>query len=769
MGLKQTQKNSENKKGIIEQKQSSKFSTGIYIALLLFICVVFFHKVVFGIGNFWEDLVYQEFPHRIFARDCLLHFSFPHWNPYTFGGMPFFAATHTGILYPTNLLLSFLPLGRGAFWYALELSIVLHIFIAGITMFMFCRYRSLSRLSSLFASVSYMLCGFFVVHIIHSLMLYILAWLPLIMLFMHRGVQKDKKTDFIGAGLVLGVTIFAGHPQVTFYEFLFLGAFALYLLLYVSEKRLSHGMLLSLMFVIAGGLAMVLLLPAAELSKESTRVSWTFQMASEGSMSFRQLSTLIIPKLFGGTNAPNPWREELSFWLNDSFHSGYWTFWETTFYTGLAVMVFGIVQFIHVRRSKFTLFCALWCALSLGIALGSHFPLYRLLFTYVPGFGTFRVPARILFTWNILLPFLAARTIDEMKDPEARRRLLVPLAVGGAICLCVGLSVVSGFAANFCPEFMNETYKNYAIKQSTIMLAILAAGAGATALYFRSVLSHRAFKGAMLAVLCADLFIFGMDYHIVQYGAAEYFSRNRELAGYLSAENKKELFRTKMREGGVMLLDRNQGMMDKIFLLEGYNPLNLSRKNIPASPQAQLDLLNVKYAIRIDSTRGTAGLVENPTFLPRAKMYYEAMVFSDDSLVKQYQQSPEFRYRNCVTLTEQPSIALPGDTLPVPNKVAVTRYENNRIDLSVSTEKNGILLLSEIWYPAWKVLVDGKKAVLRRADYSFRAVEIEKGEHRVTFEYASNAFSRGVIVSLLTLAAVIALWVVFSVRKRPVA
>ena len=117
-------------------------------------------------------------------------------------------------------------------------------------------------------------------------MLYIIAWIPLIMLFFLRGTEKDRPTDFIYAAIVLGITIFAGHPQITFYEFLFLGAFGAYCLFAVSKKRFSHGILLLSAFVIAVGIAMVLLLPAVELSRQCTRVNWTFQMASEGSMQF---------------------------------------------------------------------------------------------------------------------------------------------------------------------------------------------------------------------------------------------------------------------------------------------------------------------------------------------------------------------------------------------------------------------------------------------------------------------------------------------------
>ena len=193
-----------------------------YIIGLALICIIFYYKVIFGVAYFWEDLVHQEFPHRIFARDCLLHFQFPHWNPYTFSGMPFFAAIHTGVLYPFNLLMSLLPVSNGTFWYLLQLMIISHLFFAGMSMFILLRNKKLSDQAAFFGAISYMLCGFFITHIIHSLMLYILAWLPLIVLFLEKGLKEDKLHFMVLAGVILGITTLAGHPQITFYEFIFL-------------------------------------------------------------------------------------------------------------------------------------------------------------------------------------------------------------------------------------------------------------------------------------------------------------------------------------------------------------------------------------------------------------------------------------------------------------------------------------------------------------------------------------------------------------------
>ncbi len=216
-------KESPDRNGEIKTIGSSALKPWHFILGLGILCIAFYSRVIFGMAHFWEDLIYQEFPHRIFARDCLLHFQFPHWNPYTFNGMPFFAAIHTGVLYPFNLILSFLPVDVKTFWYLLQCMIVSHIFFAGLSMFLYCRHKKFSNEASFFAAVSFMFCGFFITHIIHSLMLYILAWMPIIILLLEKGIKEEKVHYHVFAGCILGITILAGHPQITFYEFLFLG------------------------------------------------------------------------------------------------------------------------------------------------------------------------------------------------------------------------------------------------------------------------------------------------------------------------------------------------------------------------------------------------------------------------------------------------------------------------------------------------------------------------------------------------------------------
>ena len=74
--------------------------------------------------------------------------SVPLWNPYLFGGMPFVAAMHGDIFYPTALLRLLLPTDAGLTW-----GFILHIFLAGCFTYGFLRACGFSFFPALVAGV----------------------------------------------------------------------------------------------------------------------------------------------------------------------------------------------------------------------------------------------------------------------------------------------------------------------------------------------------------------------------------------------------------------------------------------------------------------------------------------------------------------------------------------------------------------------------------------------------------------------------------------
>ena len=81
---------------------------------------------------------------------------------------------------------------------------------------------------------------------------------------------------------------------------------------------------------------------------------------------------------------------------------------------------------------------------------------------------------------------------------------------------------------------------------------------------------------------------------------------------------------------------------------------------------------------------------------------------------------------------EQLGEATAQDTLSLVN---ITSYEPNRLTYDVSSDKGGVLVFSEIYYPGWEAKVDGQPVELGRVDYILRALNIQPGKHEVELSF----------------------------------
>ncbi len=87
----------------------------------------------------------------------------------------------------------------------------------------------------------------------------------------------------------------------------------------------------------------------------------------------------------------------------------------------------------------------------------------------------------------------------------------------------------------------------------------------------------------------------------------------------------------------------------------------------------------------------------------------------------------------------------------------------------MSTGAAGLLVLSEVYYPAWKAYVDGEPARLYVADHALRAVPVPAGEHTVELRYESVSLRIGIATSILSYGlalAVAAIWLYERVTIR---
>ena len=148
-------------------------------------------------------------------------------------------------------------------------------------------------------------------------------------------------------------------------------------------------------------------------------------------------------------------------------------------------------------------------------------------------------------------------------------------------------------------------------------------------------------------------------------------------------------------------------------------------------------------------------IFENNYALPRffPVYHWENILPQDDPLVRLKNIDPE---KTALIEEESPFPPRPPAGAESPAKITVTHYEPQDISLSVTMPREGLLVLGEIYYPGWKVWIDGRPGKIYRVDHILRGVFLSPGEHRVRWRYQSPIAITGMMITLFTLAAVAA-------------
>lgn len=708
----------------------------------------------------WEDFLYQFYPFRYFAATSLASGELPLWNPYTFNGMPFQADIQSAIFYIPNLLLTLFVSNGKLHFFWVELFIILHFIIAGIGMYFLMLHFKLDRIPALFSAFVYMLSGFMVCHGIHQIIINHVSWLPLIFLFFKKTLEEKSIFYTIIGGLILGHSVLAGFPQLSLYIFLLIFFYFIYnFILKAKFNGIKFAVQIILpaagFIIIALAVTSIQLLPTIELAPHSVRAEITYEKSLEGSLKPEQIITLLIPKFFGEhtPSVQNYWGK-----------GNYGQYWETNFYIGIAALFFTILSLMSTKKNVEIGFWGFTLIFSLLYALGDSFVLHKLFFKYVPGFHLFRNPGRMSLLFTFSAAILSGFGFKEFLQ---KKKMHIPIIILISVSLLIWALVKIGIfqthpnlqALNQIKSIANQNANTFLIYGLILSFVLY--------LFSKSKLPLSIFLALILIVQYVDSFIFGFSFNNGIINPDEYFKSSTRFVNYVKEDGKKEYFRINSRQGGNMILDRNQGMIDRIFLMEGYTPLTLERKFPPAKDWSMVcDLMNAKYRIQVNENY-YSGVTVSQTYLPRAYFVYDYIVINDDNKIQEFMKSDSFNPRQQVVLEEH--INLPEKQNNNWNNwvAKITEYKLNSISLKTSTNIDGILVLSEIFYPGWVAYIDGVKTKIYRANWNIRAILVGKGEHHINFKFEPNTFYIGMWITISTLLAS-TIGIVYSIRKRKI-
>jgi hypothetical protein len=776
-----------------------KYATWFAIGGLLLICLIVFHQPLFSgeIVNA-SDILTQQYFWNIFTKDNLVKDPcFRTWLPYINGGSP--AGGGLDLIFrPVSLLtLLLLPVHL-----AINYEMVIYFFLLGVCMYFYMKELGVSALNAFLAALFLMLNGEIVtlINAGHVNKIGAIALIPLVFWALERALKRKTLGAFLLTGAVLGIQFWQGHVQISFYLCIAVGIYYLVRigLLYRQErntkqlaKLLVYALVMVLVFLALSAVEFLPLLSFAQVSERAEGVSYEF--ATNWSMPPEEIITYLIPGFFGlrRLNYDDDEPRLLPYW-------GRMPFTQAGRYFGILPFLFVILGLCFVRN-KHVLTLSILAGIVLLLGMGKYIPTYKFLYDYVPGFNKFRVPQMILFLFAFATSGLAGfgsewlfADLSETKE----KRLRIFLVVLVTICLLSWIIaiwlpqlkdvVITYFHEAFSrkegtPEIAATRFQNIVsgLLLFNIMLSLAVFIFG---LRLGKTIRIRWVVAALILVFIVDIWIFNAHYidtvplegsiYIKENDAIRYCLKNPGLYRILPMTDTPDEYST-----------FNKYVYYKLFSVAGYEAVGVQYYNEYLRNMALgsrlIDLLNIKYIIlpkgvTFDNTPVAVGktvgpykvvmdadavLLENPNYLPRVFPVHYLYVPKKPEEILPTLSHPAFNLREVVILEEYPNVQLSPENIPSNQSTAtITYYFNRTIQVKATMATEGFLVLSEKYDPGWKAYVNGRPTRIYKANYTFQALYLPKGEHVVTFAYQPTQFILGFGLTTITGLLLLGVW-----------
>lgn len=709
----------------------------------------------------------QFYPFLSFVAHSLRTGELPLWNPSVNSGYPMVSDPQSMIFSPIAVLSMLIPAQPSLHWFdGIEL---LHILLAGIGMLVLLVRLGRSTPAALFAALVYMYGGSASGRMQHVPMIFAYSYFPFALCALDGMLATKKLRWAMSFGLIAGVM--AAHQNQVSY------LFSLALLGYLIYRAVSSGSPKKFLAESWRGIAAATITGAATLAVPlyltlqflplSNRLKIPYEIAiAADSMRPLTMLTLFIRNFFGNAR-PN------SYW-------GLGDVTETYLYAGTLPIVLiarhGIGNgILFERQFRYFLYVGIAAVL---YALGGFTPFYWIVYHVLPGVSLYRRPTDATFVLNMVLAVACGFVMDRIAAGAAGRLRPFVLSITGI--LVAGLFILG----------LHYAAVEHKLQSMTKDLLLAAVFIGLSLLLLQAIAAARLEQWRLMLVFTA-LFLLVLDMGVHSVGSRLNAERDefsiletnalqadpvaKFVRNGLDSEKETGPYRADIFWAGSLWA--NAPMILGIQSTQGYNPLQYALYNriagkqdfpkarlfsplLPTYGAPMLNLLGVRYIVssktlsEIDSTvtDGRFPLVfeknglrvwRNPNAMPRVMAATSIYVEPDlEGAINDGKLAP-VDYRSTVVLTHLPKTLAIDDAveriIPLATRdrpvVRIQEYANNQVTLTMEGTGDAILVLNDLYYPYWRVYVDGTERELLQANYMFRGVHVRDGDKKVVFRF----------------------------------
>ena len=673
------------------------------------------------------------YPWIVFTGRALRGGELPLWDPYSFGGHPFFANGETNLLYPPRLILT---RAFSASW-AQDLFLLLHVWISGVTMRLFLRRLGVGQIAATFGATVWMFNSFTLGWLLLGHIAAITALLPLALLLARDAAGRRSAIRAAWLGAILGLMILGSNILMTLVAWLTVGAYFGSLLLWEgwrTTRGARHGrsrailalLGLPLLTALVGlGISAVQLLPTLELAGQGARVPPDYaRYLRLWRVGPGDLRAIVLPDLIA---------------TDRTLNNGLWF----VGWLPLALAPFALAR----RAGRWWLLAALTLA---PYVVGT--PLTWLGTQFVPGLAYFRPLGRMLFVWALALAIGGALGYDMLarlligRWPTLRR----PIAGLGILITLLTATQLIGYGRAINPPFQPRT--TAALYPHTPLIErLLAEGPDARIAMLRTINGPESWAPPMFA------------------GSVPQSLELRTVGGYESLLPAHEADFWRVVRGEEIDYVLNHPVEDAIVL--NYYPRRVRSDLLPtlgvnliaAVPDVTPEWLAANWpTLRVEPIyRDDGGWIYRlPDARPVAYPGYAVESIPDEraALARVTDRQPDD-----VEVVQGPNgaaLGLPaGGRCEGANRTAqpIAVQSANTVTIRTTSACAGLLILNHSWAPGWTATVDGRATPVLRANALARGVVVPAGSHKVRLTYAPRSFFIGLILTGLTIIGLLAI------------
>ncbi len=755
------------------------------VAALIFLiaAATLCYPMLSGQVNLGDDQLIAGYGFRVFgAEQFRATGSVPQWNPFIMGGLPFIAAGHGEIFYPTAWLRYVLPVDT-----AMNVQIAIHLFLAGCTLYAFARALRVSWAAAVGAGVGYELSGMIASQMSpgHDGKMIVASLAPLVFLGLLYAIRDGRWVGYGMVALGVGLGLISPHFQMVYYLLVAAGIWTLYLLFWHPERhpsvRWPFALAAALGAVVLGaGLAAIQIIPFLQYIPFSPRAatgpSTGWEYATGYAMPVEEIMTTVLPQFNGVLR---------SYWGQNGMKLH-------TEYLGAIIVILAALGWGDRSKRKLMWGLTIIGGLFLLVSFGGHTPFYRLWYEVMPMMKKVRAAGMAFYLPTMVVCLFAAFGLDQLFRGQVKPKTLgIMCGAMGLLALLGAGGVLQGVATSLAPtEAIDRVIANGdGLRDGSLRLLIVTiiGGAVLAAVAYKKI-PRAVAPYVIVALILGDNWSVLRDFTKFYPPAKETFREDEIISRLRNTPLPYRVWHPGGGYGQLSVYEPGALLAWGVPTLLGYhgNEIRyfddlLGEKNLwrnQINPNLW-DLYGIRYILlgaaqqlpgyhkvlgSVPATGGRAGVLYEADTIPNYVHVMSAAAKVKEEQIVPTAVNPRFPALSVVLYPDTASVSpdpVPTAAAPPTLKARISDWKPGHMTVSLDGRdtRQTYLVVAENWFPDWHVTIDGTPAPLLRADNALLSVAVPSGAREVHFDFASAVYSKAKLLSLVSCLLTLALLV----------